>query len=272
MIARGAALLGALALTGPAMAHDFWIQPDRWTVRAGEPVGLELLVGHGGDRQRSPIARSRIVRLEAIAARGVRADLRGSLRDRAAPRDATFVPAAPGLYVMALETDATAESHLPPDRFDLHVASEGLTPARGWRRRARNATEASENYSRHAKAVVRVGPVDRAAAAVAARPVGMALEIVPDRDTLATPSPARLTLRILYRGRPLPGARVKLTDLAHDAAPVATAQSGAGGRVAFAAPGAGDWLVTTVWTRAQPRRRLTDFETRFASLAFHLDR
>ena len=70
-------LLGLFA--APAMAHDFWIQPNDYWVNPSTPVAFSLQVGHGPFRQRSPIPLGRIARFEAIGMNESKIDLRDRL-------------------------------------------------------------------------------------------------------------------------------------------------------------------------------------------------
>lgn len=269
---RIAAMLAALALAAsPLSAHDFWLQPDRFRVEPGTPLAMTLLAGHGADRQRSQIPRRRIVRFAAIEPDGDHVDLRGML-DLGGAADARLQFREAGSHVVFLETDDRAESHLPADRFNHHLESEGLTPALEARWRSGRSNEGgSEAYGRRAKAIIHVagaaGAASGASAAVT-RPVGMTLEIVPEVDPYALPRAARFPVRVFYEGRPLAGALVKLTRLEDDAAPLASQRTGADGRTSFALPPAGTWLLGVVWARPLPAGEATDFETIFSSLGF----
>jgi uncharacterized GH25 family protein len=263
--------LSLLATSTVALAHDFWLQPAKWRVDPRMPFDVTLLVGHGPYRQRSPIPASRIVRFEAIAADGRRADLRSRMHLAAANGDATIGFTRPGTYLVTLETDNRAESHLPAIRFNDYLKVEGLTPAIALRARTRRTdADGAENYSRHAKAIVQVGPIDPRHQIMVTRPIGLALEIVPEHSPLATPRGSSLPVRIFYHGKPLAGALVKLTDLARDAEPVEMRRSDASGRVVFSMPQRGSWLINVIWTRPQPRTSLTDFDTDFSSLSFNV--
>lgn len=262
-----ALLAGAILATGgPATAHDFWIQPGRFSVSAGAATPLTIQVGHGPSRQRSPIAARRILRFAAIGPQGVETDLRSALRLGGGGDDGQLRLGQAGTYVIVLQTDAHAQSHLPATRFNDYLRTEGLTPALEARRRAqRTDADGSERYSRQAKALVQVGG---GGAGQATRPAGLTLEIVPEVDPYATPRAAKLPVQILYRGQPLAGALVKLTDLAHDAQPAAVHRSDRTGRAVFAMPSRGEWLLNVVWTRPLGPTDEVDFETVFSSLAF----
>jgi uncharacterized GH25 family protein len=74
-------------------------------------------------------------------------------------------------------------------------------------------------------------------------------------------------VRVLYEGRPLAGALVKLTDLAHDAAPLEQHRTDGEGRAGFVMPTGGAWMMDVVWTKPLTDEGV-DFETVFSSLSF----
>src|ERR1700710_1469313 len=108
MIRRAVPLLLALVLgchAASVLAHDFWLQPaDYWT-GPNVDIPLQLEVGHGPFRQRSPIRASRIARFEAVTPGGAVVDLRGALRPGGAASDGDIRLADPGAYVLFLQTD-----------------------------------------------------------------------------------------------------------------------------------------------------------------------
>jgi uncharacterized GH25 family protein len=263
-----AALLAAMSVALPAAAHDFWLQPEAFWSASGATTPLTLQVGHGPYRQRSPIALGRITRFTATGPDGLAVDLRSRLRLGGRTEDGDVRFAAPGVQVLVLQTDDRAESHLPTLRYNDYLKAEGLTPALALRARThRMDMDGSENYSRQTKALVQVGAAGGSQAQVL-KPVGLPLEIVPERSPYAEPPSATLPVRVLFEGRPLMGALVKLTDLAHDEAPVETHLTDASGAATFAMPKRGQWLLNVIWTKAQPKTRETDFETVFSSLSF----
>ena len=253
----------------PAEAHDFWLQPERFTLAPNTAMPLTLQVGHGPYRQRSQIPLRRIIRFAAIGEDGAAIDLRASLHPGAASNDGMLTLRQPGTHVLLLETDSKAQSHLPALRFNDYLRVEGLTPALAARERnQRTHADGSENYSRCAKALVQVGT--ELSGRVTA-PLGLPLEIIPMLNPYAERQSARLPIEIQYFGKPLAGATVKLTDLEHDAEPLETRISDSHGRAEFSMPKAGRWMVNVVWTRELPRTSDTDFETVFSSLSFGFD-
>lgn len=262
---RGA-LFALMAL--PACAHDFWLQPSPYWFAPQTTVPLTLQVGHGPYRQRSPIPARRIMRFQAVDPSGTVTDLRSRLHLGAADADADMRLATPGTHLLVLETDNSAMTSLPAIRFNDYLHAEGLTPALAERERThRTDRDGTERYGRHAKALVQVGPPGTDGTA-ATRPLGLALEIVPERNPYALPHVDELPIRVLYLGQPLPGALVKLTRLEHDESPLETHRTDAAGRAVFSVPAQGSWLLNVIWTRPLPPGDDVDFETAFASLAF----
>jgi uncharacterized GH25 family protein len=255
----------------PADAHDFWVQPDSYRIEPHATVPITLQVGHGAFRQRSPLPLGRITRFEAVTPAGTTVDLRDNLHLGRPTEDGELQFREPGTYLVVLETDDRAQSHLPALRFNDYLRAEGLTAALEQRKRAhRMEADGSENYSRRAKAIVQVGPQSAGAQTQVTRALGLPLEIVPDVSPYAMPKPPVLPVHVLFEGRPLAGALVKLTNLEHDAGPVETHLTDQYGRTSFAMPDGGKWLLNVIWSQPLPSTQETDFETIFSSLSFGL--
>jgi uncharacterized GH25 family protein len=270
-LTRLAAISAMLTLccASPVHAHDFWVQPSAYWVKPQAVIPMTIQVGHGPARQRSPITLRRIVRFDAIGPNAVVTDLRGQLQLGAAQKDGDIALPSAGAYIVVLQTDDRAQTHLPALRFNDYLKVEGVTPALEQRTRLnRMDADESESYSRCAKAILQSGPASAESQTQITRPLGLPLEIVPERNPYALPRSATLPVRVIYEGRPLPGALVKLTRLESDATPFETHLTDASGRAVFSLPNTGTWLLNVVWTKPQPPSAETDYETVFSSLSF----
>jgi len=264
-------LLGLLVFfrTPFVAAHDFWVQPSEYWISPDALTSMTLQVGHGPFRQRSPIPARRITRFQAITPGGAMVDLHEQLRPGQAAQDGDFRLKDPGTYVLVLQTDNGAQTHLPSIRFNDYLKVEGLTPALEQRARLhRMDADGSERYGRCAKSIVQVGPAGAGSQSQVSKPVGLPLEIVPEANPYGVPRPAALPVRVMYAGRPLPGALVKLTNLKDDASPFEMHLTDQDGRTSFTMPSSGAWLLNVIWTKALPPSAETDFETVFSSLSF----
>lgn len=257
------------AIVTAAAAHDFWLQPARFWIQPGENVTVSMFVGHGADRQIWDVAVSRITALRSIGPAGA-ADARSALGARAVAGQADFRFAEAGVYVIALES-SEAVSTLPGARFQAYARDEGLTPILRHRDQTRTERrEGREVYSRRAKAIVQVGPPGATASDHVTRPIGLTLEIVPERNPYALAGADRLPVRVYYHGVPLEGARITMTDLSADDRPVETHRTDAHGRASFTAPRSGAWLLNVVWSRPISGEAMGEYQTVFSSLTFGL--
>ena len=267
---EAAALLATIGFAAPAAAHDFWIEPAAYWTSPDATTALTLQAGHGPERQRSRIPLRRVIRFTASTPTGTNLDLRDGLTLGAAAADGGFRLSTPGGHVLVLQTDDHAQSHLPAVRYNAYLKDDGLTPALTWREQNHQADQdGAESYSRQAKALVQVGPPGGAQEEIT-RPLGLKLEIVPERSPYALPRAACLPIQVYFEGRPLAGALVKLTDLSHDETPIETHTTDGSGRSQFKIPGPGRWLLNVVWTKRAPPSSEADFETTFSSLSFGL--
>lgn len=263
---RLARILIPLVIAGPVAAHDFWLQPRGWQATSGVALPFTVEVGHGSFRERWSGKAERLVALRDITNRGV-TDLRRVFVPGGTIPHLTRTFREPGLHVIGLAT-TNAVSVLPSIRFNDYLKVEGLTLALDSRALAgTNDRPGRELYSRRAKAYVQVGSTQPTDNALATRPIGLGLEIVPEISPYALGRDRILPVRVIYQGRPLSGALVKLTSLEFDAKPLETARSDASGRTTFRIPTVGSWLVNVIWTR--PIQSTTaDYETIFSSLTF----
>lgn len=267
MMRRLIGLSAGLLATTPVLAHDFWLQPVRFIMAAPGAVPMLIYVGHGAARERWGVGIDRVVQFKSSGPDGL-IDRKPSLTLDGPQVDAIVPLAKQGSYVLAFQSLASV-SDLPFLRFNDYVTIEGLTPIAN--NRARAATQKSngrELYSRRAKAIVQIGPVDAAGAARVTKPIGLSLEIVPERHPLLLKPGEKLPVRVLFNRRPLAGALVKLTDLDADAVAVATLRTDAAGRASFMIPHKGSWQFNIVWAEVISGNPSADYVTTFSSLTF----
>ncbi|MDP3677395.1 MAG: DUF4198 domain-containing protein [Novosphingobium sp.] len=254
----------------PALAHDFWLQPAGFETAVGRPLAVMFLVGHGKDRQRWGVDLNRIVALAGYSTGG-RRDRKGDLRSGGAA-DLVAAFATPGIHILTMQS-SHAFSELPARRFTEFAKEEGLVRVLETRRRSgKSETAGRERYSRRAKALIKVGTLTPANQAIVVRPLGLKLEIVPDRNPYALGGTGVLPVHVLYNGRRLANATVKLTSLEFDERPLASAVTDANGRASFRVPQRGNWLINVVWSEPVRGDPKADFDTTFSSLTFGYDR
>ena len=261
-------LIVAALAAASASAHDLWLQPASYWLQAGGSVPMSVLIGHGQNRENWGVRSDRIILLRSMGPDGRVTNLMPLVRpNTAAPAVALRFP-QPGTHIVAMQSNHSP-SDLPAARFNEYLKEEGLTPAIVHRQRTgANGKPGREIYSRRAKALIQVGKVDPKAPSPATKRLGLALEIVPERDPYRLAAGEALPIRVINNGRPLAGALVKLTNLDADEKPFATQITDGAGRAPFNVPRRGKWLLNVVWTRPIAGNASADYDTTFSSLTF----
>lgn len=255
-------------ITAPLVAHDFWVQPLRFQAAPNTPFPVTFQVGHGQFRQRWE-ANDHILFLYDFF-RGARRDLRSELHTDASADLVTSFK-APGLHAIGMQSTYVF-SELPAIRFNDYAKAEGLALVLASRQDSKTtAKPGRERYSRRAKALVQVGVQKNTDQSLATRPIGFKLEIVPERNPYALDASRILPVHVLYKGRRLANATVKLTSLDFDARALATAVTDKAGRASFRVPPVGEWLLNVIWSEPLTGDPKADFDTTFSSLTFGYD-
>jgi uncharacterized GH25 family protein len=252
----------------PAAAHDFWIEPDTFEIASDASLSVSARVGHGADQSAWPSLPHRIVGLRSLGPDGLR-DHQSGL---SAGGTGTFKlpPLSEGVHVVFLES-TNSFSELAAAPFADYVEAEGITPIA----RHRAATESTEEpgrelYSRRGKTLVKVGATPGSQAHVTS-PLGLTLEITPRENPFTHTPGAPFAVSVLYRGRPVEGATLHITQLDQPEISM-QARTGADGLAQVETLSSGTWLFHTVW--AEPADGLlnsADYSTVFSSLTFRID-
>jgi uncharacterized GH25 family protein len=161
---------------------------------------------------------------------------------------------------------------LPAERFNDYLQAEGLEAALTARQKASASDKpGKEAYSRCAKALLWVtgDPPAGVGSHHHDQPVGLTLEILPEKNPYQMAAPAPLAVRLLYEGQPLAGALVMALN---KSAPneVQRMRSGPDGRVEFNLHRGGLWLVKAVHMVPAAAQAPQDWRSYWASLTFEL--
>lgn len=253
---------GMLALTAPAMAHDFWMEPSTFRPAADQIVSFRLHVGDGfaGD----PYARNprHFTRFELLGPSGKSRIAGGVTRD---PAGLARVGQS-GYYVAVYESRAM-RSELSADAFDRYIEEVGLDAVVATRAGSgAGARPVREAYSRCVKSLLRsgnepAGGFDRVA--------GLTLELIPERDPLVLTPGEILPLRAEYEGRPLEGVLLRAFRRGADGGRI-DARTDAAGRASLRIDEPGAWLVSAVHMVRSAAGADTDWESFWASLTLEV--
>jgi uncharacterized GH25 family protein len=209
-----ATLIVVLAASGLAAAHDLWVVPERFSLAPGARVSVRMNTGDTFPVSEGAVKPERMERAAFVTAHGstplatFRTEDKSTVADVVAPREG-----GGAIVELVLKPIATKQ---PRASFDEFVKHEGLDHvaailARATERRA----EERRTYAKYAKALLRVGE-GQGAAALYRRPLGHRLEIVAEADPFRLKAGDLLPVRLMFDGKPLAGARLVIgsTDAA----------------------------------------------------------
>jgi uncharacterized GH25 family protein len=257
-------VLLALALAVPALAHDTWLLARSSSVQPGTSVILDLTSGMAFPANETAIKPDRVARA------GVRlAGSTSGLEDRrsaATSLQFTARLSKPGVAVAWVEL-APKSIDLKPGQVKEYLDEIGASEAvlRTWAEMP-EPRRWRELYSKHTKAYLRVGQPaegDRSWA----EPVGMSLEIVPEKDPTSVRPGEDLPVRVLLQGKPLPSFSVGLVRQGNAHGMLKTTDGQ--GRVTFPIAKTGRWLLRATDVRRSTRPE-ADWESDFTTLTFEV--
>lgn len=217
---RGGAVAAALLLSATALAaHDFWIVPTAFSVRAGETLEINGQTGTSFPSSVSAVAPERVAEARLVGASSDEriADL--SVREKSLVLRHRPTTAGQRIVAVAL---ASRAARTTPERLQRYIALEGAPELaeRYAREGAYPRTDSlTQTSAKFAKTVVQVG---RRGPRAFARVVGHPLELVPVNDPAALRAGDTLVVRLLYRGRPVAGAHLHAGAAPRDSAHAAT--------------------------------------------------
>ncbi len=253
-----AAVLGLflLLLALPAAAHDFWIEPSTFRPPVGVTFTAALRVGQDFLGDAVPRSSQLIERFIVRDADGERPVVGIENRDpagyiRIGTPGAALIGYRSRPYPLTLEA-AKFEDYLRVEGLDSIIALRA--------KRGDSAKPDKEIFSRCAKAMVVSGDAKPSGYD---KPLGFRLELIPETSPLG----ATARFRLLFEGKPLAGALV--TALPQNGATVALrGRTDAQGRVEFAFPKNGVWLVKSVHMIPAPSDSGAEWESLWASFTF----
>lgn len=241
----------------PAGSHEFWIEPSSHKLEVGSIVSARLRVGEHFIGDPLPRREEHLVRF-VLAGREGEAPMLGT--DGRDPAGSARIPSA-GYFLIGYESRATT-ALLADELLARYLEEEGLLPFFEGDRRG----PIKDHFSRFAKSLLLAGGARSGGGYD--RPVGLALELIPEADPALLAPGAALPLRLLLAGRPVANVQVSARSRARPLDKV-LARTDTEGRVRLPIAGVGPWLVNAVYLRPLAGKT-AEWESLWASLTFEI--
>jgi uncharacterized GH25 family protein len=257
-----AALVLTFTFTIAALSHDTWLLPNRTTVPVGASITSDLTSGMAFPLPAYAIKTERIER----ASMRLGGRLTEITARRAAPKSLRLTtlfdqPGMATLWVELKPKSLTLTPKLVTEYLDEIGASEEIRQIQAQSKPQRWR----ELYTKHAKTFVQVGHAGQDQSW--AEPVGMALEIVPEKDPTSLRAGDDFPVRVLKQGKPL--ADFPLGLIREQTTKGLIQKTNAEGRTTFKLNRAGRWLLRGTELRRSSSPD-TDWESDFTTLTIEV--
>lgn len=255
-----------LSLTGVsiASAHDFWIEPASYQPKPDATLSVRLWVGEafsGMPYLRNPDHLKEFF----ITGPSGRNPIEGAPGSE--PAGTVHIDER-GIQIIAYQSTYNL-IELKSERFEAYLEDEQFTHAINLRaQRGQTNQPGREAFRRYAKSLLHAGPT-RAMEPGHDRVLGFTLELIPEQNPYSLLPGQTLSMRILFHGKPLSGARI-LAYNEHDPEAAIIAHSDAQGRVYIDLPREGVWLIRSVHLTPASSDLPVDWESYWASLTFEI--
>lgn len=196
MIKNIIALVTIQSLSFLCLAHEFWMQPQKFVFSKDEVAGIDFMVGENFEGERWSLKRHRVVRLEQHTVT--------SFNTISMPTDTSKRP----VLNVALKTEGThlivmqsnnAYLELDAEKFNAYLKEDGLDDVINHRTTTNTLDKPSrEHYQRNTKLLLKCGTVSDG---TYANEVGLPLEIIPLSDPYKAKQGDELKFKILLEGK-----------------------------------------------------------------------
>jgi hypothetical protein len=269
-IVFGAVALTLLAAT-IASAHDTWLISMANFTRVNSSTRVDLTSGEHFAAAEFAIEPGRVVRA-VVRENGAIADLpRPKVAGKALAY--TWKPTIDGTATLGIELKPRTLV-LQPKLIDEYLGEIDATPEiRAQWKALGGKRQWTEAYTKHALTFFQVAPESREPGARAradsswARPIGLGLELVPERDPTELTHGDTLTIRVLLHGAPLQGFSVGAIREGRDKTIFSKTDVAGRAVIVFDAPGR--WLLNGTYLR-RSTRATTVWESDFVTATFHI--
>lgn len=254
------------AISSHTGAHEYWIEPLEFQVKPDTEIIANQKVGQNFKGNKYPLIPQEFTRSGLFSTSG-KIQFKGDIGDipalRARPQHA-------GLHVLAVATKSDELTYETPEKFQTFLKNQGLEWALiEHRKRGLPDAGFTEAYSRYAKALVQVGPPGGTDVTI-----GLPIELIAEKNpyTITLNSTAKLPVRLLWQGKPLRQAQIKIFHRANDKLIISKIRTDDTGRAMIPLSQSGKYLLSAVHIIPWKKSPKAVWHSFWASMTFNLGR
>lgn len=262
MIKKILSLLIVLAICFIAQAHEFWMQSDKFFYQPGESMLVSFKVGENFTGEAVDLKKNRIERMELH-----HLDKMTGLTDsvhEGQKENVNIRLLQEGTHMLIMQSN-NAFIALDGEKFNEYLKEDGLDDVYLHRQKTKTlADSAKEFYSRHSKLLVQCGSKTDD---TYKKETGLPIEIIPDKNPYALKKGDPIKFKVLFNGKPLFGARVKVWNKHNNKIAVQNIYSLQNGTIETVISNSGTWMVSVV-TMTKSKDPKADWQSYWGTLVF----
>lgn len=241
--------------------HEFWLQPVKYFISAGERMTARFVVGENFQGEPWDLKKHRIEKLEVHEAAGMRSVI-DSLNIEAGLFQSSFADA--GTKMLVIQSNS-AFIELAGDKFNEYLKEDGLDEVYAVREKAKLLqAPARELYSRHSKLFIQVGDkLDDVYQKIA----GLPIEIVPTKNPCELKKGDEVHFHVIFKGKPLFGAKVRIWNRFDNRTTIQNIYTEKDGSISMRISNSGAWMVSVV-KMVPSQDSKADWQSYWGSLVF----
>lgn len=221
-----------------AIAHEFWLEPQKFLLRIGEKIHLKVFVGEGFTGEEIDFTKFKVAKYTHYSPNGEE-NTKGSLNEQQLNDFLKFDEE--GNHLISLN-NTNKHIELEADKFNEYLKEEGLDNVLEWRKE-HNALnkKGREMYQRCVKTLLQVGETHNELYRLN---TGMRLELIPQQNPYTAAK--SLAFQVLFDNKPVKNALLLVWQKGIEKPNVRKFRTDASGKVSFSFEPKGVFMVSTV--------------------------
>lgn len=245
------------------LAHEFWLQPLKFWLKANEATSISILVGEDYKGEKSDWSKYKIQQLKHYSTQGAE-----DYTSHLSTKDKSLIEvsfAKPGNHLIAFN-NSNKFIELEATKFNEYLESEGLGYI-AQIRKEKNETgkPGREFYQRCVKTLFKVGNRNDSTFAIN---TGMRLELIPQQNPYTAKSGDKITVKVLFDNQTIKGALVLAWNVQDGKTSVTRFTSNEQGEISFPVILKGRWMISSVHMIPHTDPAEADWQSYWASYTF----
>ena len=224
----------------PILAHEFWLQPEKFIYQPGENINIRFWVGEDFDGSNWSGNREKVNTLQ-LWLDDITDDIADQVTDEKG--DSLQLNIMDEGTPMITFNSANSFIQLDSAKFNAYLKEDGLTSVLEYRA-AHNENDSSgrELYQRSVKTLVQVGDKK----SNISHPTNLPLDIIPLTNPYTAKNNDTLAVKVLFKHQPLANQLVNVWQRINGKTTKQEYQTNNKGSLGFALSTSGKWMVSTV--------------------------